>query len=105
MFSVRSLNPRLCFHRKIHSLLENFIVYTNNASYSDIRTSNEGEKNETNQFQAAMLHPKKQNLVVETIVFPDAAKEGMVRTIIGKFSLFFCYKKICFYFKLGSNWN
>lgn len=97
MFSIRFLNPRLCLQRKIYSMLENCIETTHNAFYSDIKTPNASEKNETDQFKAAILHPKKQNLVVETIVLPEATKEGMVRNIIENFLLFFfLLHKICF---------
>lgn len=33
---------------------------------------------EHEQFKAAVLHPKKQNLTVETLVLPETAADGMV---------------------------
>lgn len=35
---------------------------------------------EDEQFKAAVLHPKKQNLTVETLVLPETAADGMVRS-------------------------
>lgn len=42
-------------------------------------TTTEPNLNDAEQFKAAVLHPKKQNLTVETLVLPDKAADGMVR--------------------------
>lgn len=49
----------------------------NCAFYSETKTSIPNS-NETSQFKAAVLHPKKHNLTIETMVLPQSAEENMV---------------------------
>lgn len=77
MHSLRWQCQRLNFYRNATSLLEKYVKSAIKTCYSNYSTQTFSEK-ATDQFKAAVLHPKKQNLTVETLVLPEAAADGMV---------------------------
>lgn len=78
MHSFRLQCHRINFYRKRTSLLEKCVrlSITNSCKQYSTETSSTGIEHE--QFKAAVLHPKKQNLTVETLVLPETAADGMV---------------------------
>lgn len=48
--------------------------------YSNFSTQS-SSLDESDQFKAAVLHPKKQNLTIDTLVLPENAADGMVSII------------------------
>lgn len=92
MHAIRLHCHRINFHSNVVRLLKNHVepsiknVYLN---YSTTPPPPSPNINDADQFKAAVLHPKKQNLTVETLVLPDTAADGMVKII-------FEYLKLCF---------
>lgn len=70
---------------------------TGAAFYSETRAPVPASNESAEPFQAALLHPKKQNLTIETMVLPGAPEENMV-TIIFKLHLFI-YKILSNHFR------
>lgn len=57
--------------------MEKSFALRNCAFYSETKASI-SDSNETSQFKAAVLHPKKHNLTIETMILPQTAEENMV---------------------------
>lgn len=77
MHAIRLQCHRFNFHRNFTGLLEKY-VKTSIKSGCLNYTTTDPNLNEAEQFKAAVLHPKKQNLTVETLVLPEKAADGMV---------------------------
>lgn len=78
MHSLRLCCRRIQYYRNTTCLLENHVkslVKTRCSNYS----TESLKIDEVDQFKAAVLHPKKQNLTIETLVLPEIAASGMVR--------------------------
>lgn len=80
MHSLRLQCSRFNLYRNTFSLLEKYAKPSITSCCSNFSTvlSN---LDEADQFKAAVLHPKKQNLTVDTLVLPETAADGMVRII------------------------
>lgn len=76
MHSFRLQCHRINFYRKGTSLLKKCVRSSITNIYKQYSTTSTGIEHE--QFKAAVLHPKKQNLTVETLVLPETAADGMV---------------------------
>lgn len=79
MHSLRLQCQRLHFYRNASILLEKCVNLTSIKNcYSNYCTAAISNLDETDQFKAAVLHPKKQNLSIETLVLPESTADGMV---------------------------
>lgn len=54
-------------------------VKTNFRAFCTLKVTPESDLADFEQFKAAVLHPKKVNLNVETLVLPNAISDDMVR--------------------------
>lgn len=83
MHSIRLQCQQYKLHRCAANLLRKFVqtsIKTSCANYSTAQVAAASTNNvETQQFKAAVLQPKKQNLTLETLVLPEKAADGMVR--------------------------
>lgn len=96
---------RLHYHRSyLYRQLSQYLV-KNVKTRTFCSTNAATETNE--QFRAAVLHPKKTNLSVETLILPDAIADGMVSNFHFQaiFNIFvsndFCFS-FCIRFALAS---
>lgn len=80
MHSLRLQCCRLNLYRNSFSLLKKYSKPSITSCCSKFSTQL-SNLDEADQFRAAVLHPKKQNLTVETLVLPETAADGMVNTI------------------------
>lgn len=80
MHSFRLQCQQFKLHRCGANLLKKFVqtsIKTCCVNYYSREISSDSIENQ--QFKAAVLYPKKQNLTLETLVLPDKAADGMVR--------------------------
>lgn len=68
-------------------ILNKFVQPSIRALFVNYSTEISPTVTESQQFKAAVLHPKKQNLTVETLVLPEKAADGMVRHNLQNFIL------------------
>lgn len=68
---------RLNLYRNTYFLLEKYVKPTIAKCYSNFPIES-ANLEVADQFKAAVLHPKKQNLTIETLVLPETAADGMV---------------------------
>lgn len=76
MNSLRLQCGKLNIYRNAFNLFEK-CVKSSIRSYSSISSVQQSDI-DAEEFKAAVLHPKKQSLAVETLVLPDKAADGMV---------------------------
>lgn len=82
MHSIRLQCHQFKLHRCATNLLQKFVqtsIKTCCANYSTAEVSAPTNNLENQQFKAAVLQPKKQNLTLETLMLPEKAADGMVR--------------------------
>lgn len=79
MHSFRLCCRRINFVRNTTCLLENHVKPLVKTSCLSNYSTESPKIDEADQFKAAVLHPKKQNLTIETLVLPESAASGMVR--------------------------
>lgn len=86
MHSFRLQCQQFKLHRCATNLLNKFVqtsiktcCRTFSATEIPATTTTAATNIENQQFKAAVLHPKKQNLTLETLVLPEKAADGMVR--------------------------
>lgn len=77
MHSLQLQCRRLNIYRNASCLLKKYVKSSIRTCYSNYSTA-AVDINDVEQFRAAVLHPKKQNLCVETLVLPETAASGMV---------------------------
>lgn len=77
MHSLRLLSNCSMLYRQLSILLEKNVKQNFSSFYSS-KEATETNINEAEQFKAAVLHPKKSNLNVETLVLPNTIADGMV---------------------------
>lgn len=84
MHSIRLQCQQFKLHRCATNLLNKFVqtpIKTCCVNYTtEVSPSTTTINIENQQFKAAVLQPKKQNLTLETLVLPEKAADGMVRT-------------------------
>lgn len=81
MHSFRLQCQQFKLHRCATNLLQKFVqtsIKTCCVNYSTAELSSAPTNIENQQFKAAVLQPKKQNLTLETLVLPEKAADGMV---------------------------
>lgn len=81
MHSFRLQCQQFKLHRCATNLLQKFVqtsIKTCCVNYSTTEVSSAPNNFENQQFKAAVLQPKKQNLTLETLVLPEKAADGMV---------------------------
>lgn len=83
MNSFRLPYRKLNIYRNAFCLLENYVKSSIKTSYS----TEAANINDAEQFKAAVLQPKKQNLTIETLVLPEVADNGMVIININRFPI------------------
>lgn len=78
---MHSFRLQFKLHRCGTSLFKNFVQTSIKTCCVNHSTgiSPSSTNIENQQFKAAVLHPKKQNLTLETLVLPEKAADGMVR--------------------------
>lgn len=82
MHSIRLQCQQFKLHRCASNLLQKFVqtsIKTCCVNHSTAEVSASTNNIENQQFKAAVLQPKKQNLTLETLVLPEKAADGMVR--------------------------
>ncbi|XP_031621650.1 quinone oxidoreductase-like protein 2 homolog [Contarinia nasturtii] len=78
MHTLRLQCQRLNLYQSASHLLEKYVKTSISACRSNLTTKSPN-LDDTEQFKAAVLHPKKTNLSIETLVLPETAADGMVR--------------------------
>lgn len=82
MHSIRLQCQQFKLHRCAANLVQKFVqtsIKSGCVNYSTAEVSAATNNIENQQFKAAVLQPKKQNLTLETLVLPERAADGMVR--------------------------
>lgn len=101
MHSIRLQCQQFKLHRCATNLFQKYVqtsIKTGCVNYSTAELSASTNNVENQQFKAAVLQPKKQNLTLETLMLPEKAADGMVRNRNKQIRVFPCIKKKLFFY-------